>query len=407
MAYFHIHGRDVAFSKKGVQATKAVILSGSPGTAQFPLANLYPKLTFPLLGEPLLVHLLKFLKNNGVTDVAVVSSGYHEDVEKLFENVRFQGMNVTFFNETVPRGTAGTLRGLADFIGPSHFMVISGSSYITDLDMKELFISHIERNSGVTVVVENGKNGEQTLENITVTGDGLVKGIHILHHSRDHRRLLRPCGVYLFSPDVLERIQDLSYVDIKEQLIPRLRESDIPVYAYEAKGSIRNINSLNDYFQLNREILLNGLRNKELVNCCKTEISDRIWVGNNVKIAPGAYLLGPLVICDDSTIEEGAQVVGPACIGRGTRIAKGALLRESLIWDGATIEGGSKVEYSLVGRDCTIPAGEGLHNGVVIEGRRCNGSFNFMSIASGAGARAFRAGSRRATASGSPPAIRQ
>ncbi len=362
---------------------KAVILSGSPGTALFPLANLYPKLAFPLLGEPLLVHLLCFLKRNGIKKVAVVSSEPYENRGLLVGNTadcRLDDMDVTFFNEGTPRGTAGTLRDLKSFIGDSHFLVISGSSYIKGLDFGRLLDYHLRRRAGVTVVVENGKNGNQYLENIKVTDDGLVKDVHILHHSRDNRRLLRPCGVYLFNPEVIDCIQDLSYVDIKEQLIPSLREMGIPVHAYQTKGCVNNVYSLNDYFRLNRQILLNGLRSDETVSCTKTEIRDRVWVGSDVKISPGAYLLGPLVICDGAVIDDGAQVIGPACIGRGARVAEGALLRESIIWDDARIEKGAKVEYSLVGRSCTVPEGKTVENGVVIEGSKCNGSFNFISI---------------------------
>ena len=51
---------------------KAVILAGGLGTRLRPLTNKKPKPMLPLGKKPLLEHLIKWIKKNGVKDIVLV-----------------------------------------------------------------------------------------------------------------------------------------------------------------------------------------------------------------------------------------------------------------------------------------------------------------------------------------------
>ncbi|PIS37895.1 MAG: hypothetical protein COT35_03600 [Nitrospirae bacterium CG08_land_8_20_14_0_20_52_24] len=361
---------------------KAVILAGSPGTAIFPLANYYSKLSFPVANEPIIYHLLSFLEASHISEVMVVLSGHPSgggSIGRLFNDDRIEGMKVSVFEEKRPRGTAGCLKEVAGFIGSSPFLVISPNVFTGHLDLSEAFSAHHTQKAAVTVVVEKSNGFKKSLENIEVGKDGRIKRFHILHPSRDQRRILLPAGFYIFNPIVLDHIPDKGYMDIKEQLIPELGHKGFRIYAYELSNPVKKLDSLSDYFQLNRDLLSNGFMGGNHNGSSKSEIMERVWVGKNVRISPKAYLLGPVVIGRNCTIEDYAQIIGPASIGDGTRIGKDVLVRESIIWEKAELSSNSRIEHSLIGEEVVIREDERVKNTIVIQDNRFHQNFNISS----------------------------
>ncbi|MBE9536615.1 MAG: sugar transferase [Proteobacteria bacterium] len=361
---------------------KAVILSGSPGSAIFPLANYYPKLALPLGNVPLLVHHLNVLKKNAVTEVAIVLPRNIDSIDNIIErlnNYEAKGVKVSYFFEDYPRGTAGSLKELKDFLGRSPFWVICSNVFIEGLNLSKILDFHTSRQSGATVVVEEDNPGRRDLERIEVGEDGTVKRFHILHHSRDNRHYIRPVGIYVFEPDMLGYIPETGYMDIKEQLVPILNAKGIPVHTYKTETKTIKINSLTGYFKLNRELLLNGLDKHNKTFCSWKKFGDRIWVGKNVKISQDAYLLGPAIIGDNCIIEGNSKVIGPSTIGSGSNIGNDVLVHESIILENACLMNKSRVEYSLVGESCVVSEDETVRNAVVVQDKSCDGILNFVS----------------------------
>jgi len=355
--------------REGKIQAKAVILAGSPATALFPLANRYHKLALPLLNMPLLSHQLHSLKRVGVKEVAVVLGSNVNDMPGVKEKISgccVDGPEVSCFVEDSPRGTAGALKDLEGFLGPHPFLVISANVYLDSLDLSAVLRSHGSRKDGVTVVVEEGGRAKSDLENVEVDGDGVIRRFHVLHHSKDMRRRVRSAGVYAFKPDVLGHIPETSYMDIKEQLIPELYRDGVPVRAFSAPGRIRTIDTFPDYFNLNRELLLNGLDGSSAALSGMTEVRDRVWAGRDVTISPDAYVLGPVIIGDGTVIEGGSKLIGPATIGRGCRVGRDVLVREAIMLDHVRVEDSFTVEYSLVGESCAIAGNETARNMVVL-----------------------------------------
>jgi len=362
---------------------KAVILDGGRGSTIFPLANYCSKLELPIANEPLILHLLRFLKKSGITEIAIVSSD-HLDFEpsliKKLENYIGNNVHLSRFVESIPRGTAGSLKEIEAFIGSSHFLVIASNVFLYSIDLSKILSFHLNRDCGVTVVVEEDHGEGIDFEDIEVDANGVVKKFNIPHPMKNKQGILRPRGLFVFNPKVLEHINQNGYMDIKEQLIPCLNSKGIPVCAYKEKNSLRNINNLIDFFNLNREILENGFKSKGEMFDRKKELMDRIWVGENVKISPNAYLLGPVIIGDNCVIEDFSQIIGPTIIGNGSHIGKEVLVRESILWSRAHLMNKCRIEYSLIGNGLVIAKGEKARNTVVIQDKGNGGKYNFVSF---------------------------
>ncbi|MCK5230208.1 MAG: sugar transferase, partial [Desulfobulbaceae bacterium] len=368
---------------------KAIILSGSPGTAIFPLANYYPNFLFPIANEVLLKYMLHSLRKSGIMEVAIVSSANEKRLQAIISTLKRQenGLQIHHLEQRVSRGTAGSLKQLKDFIAASPFLVLGANLFIDELPLEKILAFHLAHGYGGTMVAEQISGLMEQLENIEFSKDGAVNKVHVLHHSKDLRRHLKPSGIYVFNPCVLDYIFEKGYMDIKEQLIPLLSSNNIQIHAYTLDAPPWKINSLADYLELNRKVLFQKKQQICAVDQPRSESLQGVWFGRNARIAPSAYLLGPIVIGDDCVIEEYAQIIGPTSIGSGTRIDADVLVRESIVWNDSHLQKSSSVEYSLISEGVVVSVNENIRNVVVVNDRQYPGSLNMLSLTRSAGKR--------------------
>ncbi len=342
---------------------KAVILAGGQDTHLVPLVRTVPKPLLPVANRPMAEYLLQLLRRNGIQEVALALSGSPEIYRQTLGDGRKLGMRIVYSEEKNPSGTAGCLLPLAEFIGNEPFLVIHGSLFL-DADLRELGDFHIRQGSVATLAVRPYAEGSRDWHHLELTldGDSQVKGIRIRNLSDSHQLARVPAGVYVFDPSVLGSITPGIYFDIKEQLLPRLREEERPIHAFELHGFTRNILELEDYLRINRAVLrgdVNGF-------AFEGPIAEGIWVGRGTQVSQMATLLGPVIIGRDCVIGPQTQIIGPACVGDGCVVEEGSLLRESLLLPGARVERNSRVDGCVLAADTVISPGQSLRGVVAI-----------------------------------------
>ena len=82
---------------------KAVILAGGEGSRLRPLTLGRPKPMTPLLGKPVLGHILDLLRRHGVKDIAVTLRYLPGAVTDFFGDGADYGVKLTYFVEDTPR----------------------------------------------------------------------------------------------------------------------------------------------------------------------------------------------------------------------------------------------------------------------------------------------------------------
>lgn len=342
---------------------KAVILEEGQTPKLPPLSIDYPIWMFPILNKPLIEYTIDFFKKNGFEEIIIALSEETEIPDYLKHN-KVSGINIKYYKEDRPRGTAGILKDLEKFLGEGPFLVIVNNLFLGSIDLTKFIKLHMEAGSIATVGVYKEKNCKIE-ENVIINNNNMIKSFHIIHSSMDRRSPWKPSGVYLFNPSVLSFIDQKNYMDIKEQLIPALLRESLNVSAYEIEGFHRCLNNPNDYMNVHRALLLKN-NSKDFVD--KEEIAEGVWVGKNIQISPKAYLLGPIVIGEGCKIKDWAQIIGPTVIGNRCRISERVLIRESILWDGVSLSNNSKVEYSIVGGNSYIPKNLNIKNEIVLNG---------------------------------------
>ncbi len=128
---------------------KAVILAGGLGTRLRPLTNKKPKPMLPLGKKPLLEHLIKWIKKNGVKDIVLCVSYLHETIEKYFEDGSKFGVNIEYAVSKKPLATAGQLKTAEKFIDDA-FVCVYGDS-LFDFNLRKMITDHKNKKSFITI----------------------------------------------------------------------------------------------------------------------------------------------------------------------------------------------------------------------------------------------------------------
>jgi lipopolysaccharide/colanic/teichoic acid biosynthesis glycosyltransferase len=271
------------------------------------------------------------------------------DVESAQRSQELNGLAVRWVVEDYPRGTAGCLKQVEEHLRGMTIILISANLlYFTAEDLREMIKFHRESGADLTVGMNAIGHDRPNRERVLLGADGGIDSIVQILPSMDQRSNLRTSGMYIIESSVLDHVNSNGFVDMKEQLLPRLRSSGMKIVGWKHTGFNVDVRTMGDYLRVNFELL----RNTELANGHLhgryTEVTSNVWVGQNVSIDPSATLVRPLVIGDDSRVEEGATLVGPAVIGERCVLGKGSFVRESIFWPDSVVAPALEVERCLV-----------------------------------------------------------
>ncbi len=342
---------------------KAVLLAGGENSLLDPITIGCPKPLLPLLNKPFLEIQIESLRRLGVHDIGIALSPRDRPiVEARLGDGRHHGVSLHYSEDPIPRGPAGCLREFADLVGHETFLVIGGNVLLGSLDLGALERCHREKRAVITAAIARSTRAEGHVERIRVTETNGIEDYEVLHPSRERRTLAGSVGVYLFEPEVLGLLEEGSFIDIKEQLIPQLRRLGRPVHAYVSDAGLESVSSAREYYRVHQELLRRGIG----APAGSVDLGQRRWVGPNTSLSPQAYVLGPVLIGANCTVAPHAQIIGPAVLGDGCVIEEGALVRESVLWSGATIARGGRAEYSVVGSGCRVSSESPLLEGIVV-----------------------------------------
>lgn len=271
------------------------------------------------------------------------------------------------FQERVAQGTAGSLRYCRDFVGDSSFLLIDSGVVGLDLDLQEAERFHTDQGAGITVLVQPADSG-QSRDQVIESRDGRVESISVPYAPEPGRAVLSSLGVYFINPRVFEMIPQHGHFDLKEQLIPLLHRLGVPVFAYSVTGRARRFTTLTEYFDTNRDLLLDNFPGPvQQRRSAYDEVAQGVWVARSATVSPKARLIGPVVVGENCRVEAGASVVGPVSIGDGCSVMSGASISDSILWSGVRVSAGARVDRSILCTRSVVPPGRKLSAGVVLE----------------------------------------
>lgn len=255
------------------------------------------------------------------------------------------------------RGTADAIRQNIDFIeaNPSEQVVILSGDHIYHMDFDAMIQYHRHKNADVTIGMMVVPKSE-----IHQFGAGIVdtenRIIDWEEKPKVPRTNLASMGIYVFDTDYLLRTlaRDKKEIDFGMHIIPHAIEED-RVFAYPFYGYWRDVGTIQSYWQTNMDILRPG-----------SGITPEEWgirpnpdaEGLPMDRAPARFLAGCQV--SGSMVSAGSVIEGTvinSVLSPGVRVARGAVVRDSVIFEDCCIEEGATVDLCILDKRVRVGIG--------------------------------------------------
>lgn len=216
---------------------QAVILAGGKGRRLRPYTTILPKPMMPIGEKPILGIIIDKLAKSGINKI-VITVGYLAGIIKAyFGNGEKYGVEIEYFIEAEPLGTAGCLSLIENL--DEEFIVTNGD-ILSDLNFNELVECH--RKSGKKVTICSYKKevpislGVLELDGNTVS-DYIEKPTYEFNVST---------GIYVLNRSVVDNIPKNQYFDFPT-LIKKLISLNEPINVYKFEGEWFDIGREEDY----------------------------------------------------------------------------------------------------------------------------------------------------------------
>ena len=334
---------------------KAMILAAGLGTRMRPLTEHCPKPLLPLLLQPMLDHILAQLHRYGVRDVII---NLHHQAEQL---ARWLGdgsrWDVRLFPSFEPEilGTAGALKRVEPLLREAPFLVLN-ADVLMDVDLRALWHWHCQRRALLTMVVRPDP-AARSYGPVVVDADDrvrLINGRPLAHAPATGQETLFT-GLQVVDPQVLERIPPDCFITTTANVYPALLERQEVVYGYRYTGYWMDIGVPERYLQAHWDMLHGVLGDHWL---------HRLPVGSHVVLrpddmpgtVPGVTLVPPVVLGPDVALAPGVSLGPYAVLGAGCRLASGAIVRDSVLWERVQVGEGAQVQGCVLATGVHVPA---------------------------------------------------
>ncbi len=337
---------------------KAVVMAGGEGSRLRPLTSQYPKPLVPVAGVPVIEHILRLLRDHGITQVILTLQYLGAEIRNRLGDGSDLDMEIEYVVEDRPLGTAGSVRNAAHLLDDT-FLVISGDA-LTDIDLTWVIEEHRRKGSHASIVLKSVPN---PLEYGVVVTEPDGKVSRFLEKPSwgevfsDHANT----GIYVIEPSVLEHIAPDTSVDWSQDVFPRMLRRREPLYGIVAEGYWCDIGSIQSYMQANWDALEGRVR-------CHIpgRREGNVWIGDGVEFGIGVQLEGPAFIGDEVKLKAGAFINGPAVIDKYATVDDNAKVSNTVIWQHSYIGESCRLRQSIVCRNVTIKNGSLLEENTVI-----------------------------------------
>lgn len=344
---------------------KAVIMAGGEGTRLRPLTCNRPKPMVPIVNKPVMEHIVELLKKHDLPDIAVTLQYMPELIKEYFHDGKEFGVNMRYYVEKTPLGTAGSVKNAEEFLNDT-FLVISGDA-LTDIDLSKAIEFHLNKRSMATLVL---KRVDIPLEYGVVVTDNT---------GRITRFLEKPSwgevfsdtvntGIYILSPEIFKYYKKDEIFDFSKDLFPILLKEKKPMYGYITEDYWCDVGDLRAYNQSHIDVL----EGKVQLNIPGEEIREGVWVGSGTEIEENVTIQAPCIIGSNTKIKKDSVIGSYSVIGDCNIIDQRSTIKRSILWKNCGIDknvqlrgsvicnkvhlkdGSAAFEHSVIGDDTVI-----------------------------------------------------
>lgn len=270
---------------------KVVIMAGGKGTRIASVRSDVPKPMINICGKPILEHQIDNLKACGLTDIILVIGYLGDKIKEYFGDGSKFGVNIEYFVEDHPLGTAGALFKMPQLT--EDFLLLCGD-VIIDVDFNRFIAFHKEHKAWASLVAHpNGHPYDSSLLVTEIDAPKTVGGMPEDTHrvirwmaKEDERTYYKNrvnAGIELISPELL-KVTMKNFVPRHPETPDKLDldrdvlKPNIPsgkIFAYDTPEYIKDMGTPDRFYETEKDIESGKVHARNLKNKQKAIFLDR------------------------------------------------------------------------------------------------------------------------------------
>lgn len=224
---------------------KVVVIAGGQGTRIASVNSEIPKAMIPVCGKPIIEHEVELCKRYGFTDFLFIIGHMGDQISSFFGDGSKWGVNIDYYQETQPLGTAGALGYLKDKL-TEDFYVFYGDT-IVDFDMDAMLKYHQNKNSDATLFLHPNDHPYDS-DIVQLNAEGKVLKFDNKPHPEGFvSKNIVNAALFIFSPKILDKIEVGVKSHIEKHVLPRCLETGMNLYGYVSPEYIKDMGTPDRY----------------------------------------------------------------------------------------------------------------------------------------------------------------
>ena len=284
-----------------------------------------------------------------------IGTGSHWDLDRINGGVHILQPYMNEKEGNWYRGTAHAIHQNMDFIdsyNPEYVLILSGD-HIYKMDYSKMLDHHKKMGSKATIGEIEVPWDEASRFGIMNTNED--SSIYEFEEKpANPKSNLASMGVYIFDWKMLkgyfEEVDNngANYDDFGKNLIPKMLEDQIPMFAYPFKGYWRDVGTIESLWEANMDIIKS---NDEI------DLNSSKW-----KIYTNTMSMPPQYIGKDSDIQkslvaDGCKVLGKienSVLSHGVSVGSDSIIKDSVIMPNVKIGKNVIIEKAMIGEGAII-----------------------------------------------------
>lgn len=312
-------------------AVKAVLLVGGLGTRLRPLTYRIPKPLIPVMGKPLIMHVIDSMPAE--IDEIIIPVSYKKEMMEDYLQKNRPKRRITLVDEPEPMGTGGAVKNVEKHID-GQFLVINGDS-ISSIDIAKFIKFHRQKKAFASISLWP-VDDPTPYGIVDLAKDDRIRRFQEKPKKEEAFSNLINAGAYALEHEVLDHIGK-GFVSMEREVFPRIL--DRGMYGMQFDG----------YW----------------IDCGRREnLLDAFWtlMGRDTRdidkkcVQEGAELRVPVIVRQDAVIA-GATVGPHAYISERAVIGIRSRVERSVILEDARVGARCQIRDSIVDVGVTVPDG--------------------------------------------------
>ena len=232
---------------------KVVIIAGGKGTRIKGIAEEIPKAMIPVAGKPVLEYQIELAKRYGFKEFIFLIGHLGKQIEKYFENGSNFGVNIDYYHEVEPLGTAGAFKEVEHLL-TEDFWVFYGDT-VMDIDMLRMLNFHRKQKADATLFLHPNDHPYDS-DLVGINEHHKVTAFFSKPHDiRCYYRNLVNAALYILSPKMLNFIPKGKKTDFGKNIFPIALEEKAVIYGYVSPEYVKDMGTPERYYNVCNDII--------------------------------------------------------------------------------------------------------------------------------------------------------